>query len=187
MHLKKSSGKLCPFCIGLNVLINLSSGDLIISPLANAKVGASWTKVVEILQTTLKCIFFNKCIWISTKISLGCVPKSSIYKKPALVLIITWRRSPEASHYLNQRWLSSLMTYIDGLVQNRRNPISNALELRLPPTNLSICIIRLQCFKDFSRTRGPKIKIKAFSRMVGTLIMDCRLFGTKPSTTLILT
>ena len=40
------------------------------------------------------------------------------------------------SHYLHKQWAGRV--YIDGLVQERRNSIVNALELRLICTNLSI-------------------------------------------------
>ena len=35
--------------------------------------------------------------------------------------------------------------YIDGFVQERRNSIANALELRLSCTNLSICLVDRHC------------------------------------------
>ena len=40
-------------------------------------------------------------------------------------------------HYLNW-WWSSLLAHIDGLMQERRNSIANAMELRLSCTNPSI-------------------------------------------------
>ena len=39
------------------------------------------------------CIFLNENVWIAIKISLKFVPKSPINNIPALVQIMTWRRS----------------------------------------------------------------------------------------------
>ena len=46
-----------------------------------------------------KCIFLNENVLISIKISLKFFPKAPINNNPALVQIMTWRRT---SHYLNQ-------------------------------------------------------------------------------------
>ena len=39
------------------------------------------------------CIFLNKNIWISIKISLKCVPKGPMNNKSALIQLMAWRRT----------------------------------------------------------------------------------------------
>ena len=59
------------------------------------------------------------------------------------------------SHYLNQCWLNHQN---DGLVQERRNSSANALELRLPCTNISrksCCIDPMFSFVAGSILEGP--------------------------------
>ena len=67
--------------------------------------------------TFLYAYFFNENYYISIHISLKFVPKGPVDNKPALVQLMAWHN------------------YLDGLVQERRNSIANALELRLPCTN----------------------------------------------------
>ena len=77
------------------------------------------------------------------------------YEKSTCLPLMAWCRQ-ETGHYLNQCWPRSLsphgitrlqwvkgflpiwLRHMDGLVQERRNSIANALELRLPCTNPSI-------------------------------------------------
>ena len=77
IHLKMSSGKWRPSCLGLNVLTHLPLG-----------------KVVVISQTT----FSNAYLWIKSciiliQISLEFVPKWLIDNKSALVQVMAWSRT----------------------------------------------------------------------------------------------
>ena len=57
-----------------------------------------------------KRIFFNENVWISIKISLKFVPKGPINNIPALVQIMTWRRSGDKP--LSEPMMVSLPTHI---------------------------------------------------------------------------
>ena len=58
----------------------------------------------------LKHIFLNENIWIPIKISLKFVPKGSIYKIPALVQIMAWRRPGDKP--LSEPMMVNLPTHI---------------------------------------------------------------------------
>ena len=111
---------------------------------------------------TFKRIFWNETVRISIKISLKFVPKGPIYNNLALVMIMAWRLSGDKP--LSEPMMVSLLGlnelnnshgvfgsqdiittkqnkrcgYFDGLVQERRNSIADALELRLSCINSSI-------------------------------------------------
>ena len=57
-----------------------------------------------------KCILLNENAWISFKISLKFVPKVRIYKIPALVQIMTWRRPGDKP--LSEPMMVNLLTHI---------------------------------------------------------------------------
>ena len=57
-----------------------------------------------------KCIFLNKNIWISHKISLKILTKVQINNTPALVQILAWRRSGVKP--LSESMMFSLLTHI---------------------------------------------------------------------------
>ena len=59
---------------------------------------------------TFKCIFLNKNIWISMKISLKFVPTGPINNIPALVQIMAWRRPGDKP--LSEPMMFSLPTNI---------------------------------------------------------------------------
>ena len=74
MHLKMSSTKWPPFCLGLNVLRETAFNTL--RPRQNGR---------RFADDTFKCIFLNENVRISIKISLMFVPKGPINNIPALV------------------------------------------------------------------------------------------------------
>ena len=57
-----------------------------------------------------KCIFLNENIWISTDITLKCVPKVQLDNIPALVQIMVWHRPGDKP--LSEPMMVSLLTYI---------------------------------------------------------------------------
>ena len=57
-----------------------------------------------------KCIFVNKNVWISIKISLKFVPKGPINNIPALVQIMAWRRPGDKP--LSEPMMVSKLTHI---------------------------------------------------------------------------
>ena len=57
-----------------------------------------------------KCIFLNENVWIPAKISLKFVPKGPISNIPALVQIMTWRRSGDK--LFSEPMMVSLLTHI---------------------------------------------------------------------------
>ena len=58
-----------------------------------------------------------------------------------LVQVMSWHQTGDKP--LQESIMTQLTnTYIDGLVQERRNSIANALDLRLSCTNPSICFTR---------------------------------------------
>ena len=57
-----------------------------------------------------KCTFLNLNVWISLKMSLKFVPKFPINNIPALVQILTWRRSGDRP--LSEPVMVSLLTHI---------------------------------------------------------------------------
>ena len=78
IHLKMSSGKWWPFCLGLNVLINSSPHGQMAAILAD---------------DTFLCILLNENDRIPIQISRRFVPRSPIDNKPALVHVMAWRRT----------------------------------------------------------------------------------------------
>ena len=42
-----------------------------------------------------RCIFLNENVWISTNISLKCVPKGPINNIPALIKIMAWHQTDD--------------------------------------------------------------------------------------------
>ena len=56
------------------------------------------------------CIFLNKNVWISIRISLKFVPKGPINNIPALVQIMAWRRPGDKS--LSEAMMVNLPTHI---------------------------------------------------------------------------
>ena len=72
--------------ITTNTLELLSSLEKIINTLRRKQDGRHFPDDI------FKCIFFNKNVWILTKISLKFVLRDPIYNIPALVLIMAWRR-----------------------------------------------------------------------------------------------
>ena len=85
MHLKMSSAKWGPFCLGLNVL---SASPVYVRDLTSV------TNVpADVLAPNkIKYMFLNDNVWISIKISLNCVHNGSINNIPPLVQIVAWRR-----------------------------------------------------------------------------------------------
>ena len=57
-----------------------------------------------------KCIFLNENEWISPRISLKFVPKGPINNNPALVQIMTWRRSDDKP--LSEPMMVNLLPHI---------------------------------------------------------------------------
>ena len=99
MHLKVSSAKRRPFCLGLNVFISSCLTDTVDILETNAPVACTSvyhspshieaeTKWPPFSRRHFKCIFLNENIWISIKISLKFVPKGPINNIPALVQIM---------------------------------------------------------------------------------------------------
>ena len=77
MHLKMSSAKWRPFCIGLNVLTHFPLNKM----------------VASLTDNIFKCIFLNENHIIPIQISLKFIPRSPIDNKPALVQVMAWRRT----------------------------------------------------------------------------------------------
>ena len=132
MHLKMSSAKWRPFCLGLNVLKKVSQGcdsnTMMYPCLGYGRIPWSHSIYVYIyiymgfntLRPTqngrhfpddiLKWIFLNENVWISNKISLKFVPKVPINNIPTLVQIMAWRRSGDKP--LSDPMMDSLLTHI---------------------------------------------------------------------------
>ena len=49
----------------------------------------------KIADDTFKCMFFNRNVWISIKISLKCVPKGPTDNKSAEIEAMAWRRAAD--------------------------------------------------------------------------------------------
>ena len=107
IHLKMSSDKWQPFCLGLNVLtafiwkwLQLYICVYILLPsLRYNMVGVITLRPRQnghhFADDTFKLIFVNENVWISITISLKFVPKGPINNIPALVQIMAWRRSDD--------------------------------------------------------------------------------------------
>ena len=83
----------------------------------NDKIRASWVNTLRPRQNgrhfaddIFKCIFLNKNVWISIKISLKFVPKGPINNIPALVEIMAWRRPGDKP--LSEPMMVNLLTHI---------------------------------------------------------------------------
>ena len=61
-------------------------------------------------EDILKCNFLNENVWIPIKISLKFVPKGSINYIPALVQIMTWRRTGDKP--LSEPMMVSLLAHV---------------------------------------------------------------------------
>ena len=87
MHLKMSSGKWRPFCLGLNVLNTF----LRLAHMKHHSHGYELNPDVPSFRQNghhddiFKCIFLNENVWISIKISLQFILKGPINTIPALV------------------------------------------------------------------------------------------------------
>ena len=127
MHLKMSSGKWRPSCLGLNVLTEGYSN-------IDSLMGSYWLrhmiidsakycmersimlthwgrdKMAAIFQTTFSNAILNENVWISIKISLTFVPKGPINKIPALGQIMAWRRPGDKP--LSESMMVSLPTHM---------------------------------------------------------------------------
>ena len=67
-------------------------------------------KIAPIFETFFKCIFLNKTVWYSIKISLKSVPKCPINHIPPLIKIMAWRRSGDKP--LSEPMMARLPTHI---------------------------------------------------------------------------
>ena len=85
MHLKTSSGKWWPFCLGLNTLRPTQD-------------------YCHFTDGIFKCISLNEYVWISLKISQKFAPNVRINDIPSLVQKMACT-DQAISHYLNQWWL----------------------------------------------------------------------------------
>ena len=72
--------------------------------------------MVDIFQTTFKCIFLNETVGISIKISPKFVPKGPINNIPALVQVMAWRlpgdkplSEPMMVSSLRPQWVNTKM------------------------------------------------------------------------------
>ena len=128
MHLKMSSAKWRPFCLGLNVLIyswSLPGGiDLnwnsSLYPFTMQRYAICKRPCFNTLRPRrngrhfaydiFKRIFLNGNARISIKISLKFVPKSPINNIPALDQIMVWRRSGDKP--LSEPMMVGLLTHI---------------------------------------------------------------------------
>ena len=133
LHLKMSSGKWRPFCLGLNVFkfrerLPKDFVLMLCSFTLHWPFYSLWCRYtsqncyhcVNTLRPrhngrhfpddTFKPIFLNENIRISIKISLKFVPKVPINNIPALVQIMAWRRSGDKP--LSEPKMVSLLTHI---------------------------------------------------------------------------
>ena len=120
-------------------------------------------------EDIFKCVFLNESVWIPIEISLKLVPKGPINNIPALVQIVAWRRPgdkplsepmmvslPMHICITRPQWVNDHVNHrnhhINGLVQERRNSIALAMELRLSCTNqLTITFQTRELHKLFTR------------------------------------
>ena len=139
MHLKMSSAKWRPFCLGLNVLKPSVGPDTyglrslvlicVIQPnLHKQWYSFMWWHIIEHVKATVlnslrprpnrrhfaddifKCIFENENEWFSPRISLKFVSKVRFNNIPALVQIMAWRRPGDKP--LSEPMMVSLLTHI---------------------------------------------------------------------------
>ena len=84
MHLKTSSGKWRPSCLGLNVLTNIHAPNSTVTA-KNITPTINTLRPKENGRHFADDIFLNENVWIPVKISLKFVPKGPINNIPALV------------------------------------------------------------------------------------------------------
>ena len=106
MHLKMSSAKWRPVCLGLNVLSNSSALN------RQYTINTLWPRQNGryIADNIFIFIFLNEKVWILIKISLNFVPKYPIYNTPALVQVMAYRRSGDKP--LSEPMMVSLLMHI---------------------------------------------------------------------------
>ena len=117
MHLKVSSAKWRPFCLGLNVLKHLLWSPIVVKCVSTLYPWSySCCYIASLCECRgppacvntlrpgkicgrhfgrqhIKCISLNKNFWILNKISLKYVLQGLIDNMAALVLIMAWRRT----------------------------------------------------------------------------------------------
>ena len=108
IHLKMSSAKWWPFCLGLDVLNELHTHDdqtgYLVNTLRPRQNGRHFADDI------FKCIFLNENVCIPIKISMNFVPKGPINNITALVQIMAWRRPGDKP--LSEPMMVSLTTHI---------------------------------------------------------------------------
>ena len=100
IHLKMSSGKWRPFCLGLHVIISRLTAcyryDCVAWCSSHTCEHSVNTlrpgKRAAIFQTTFWNTFLNEDIWISIWFSLKFFPKGPIDNNPTLAQLMAWRR-----------------------------------------------------------------------------------------------
>ena len=152
MHLKMSSAKWRPFCLGLNVL---KKTQLLTAMLPNPKL--YWKLLLNTLRPrqhgrhfaddTFKRISLNENVWILIEISLKFVLEGPINNIPALVQIMDWRRPGD-------------------------RPLSEPMMVSLPT---HVCVTRPQWFKHTeAETNGRPFADKIF-KYIFLNEMSCRV------------
>ena len=93
----------------------------------NENHGSTWTSREEVhyADDIFKCIFLNKNLWISLKISLKFVPKVPINNILALVQIMVWHRPGDKP--LSEPMMVSLLSGVPDYFG--RNKISSGGDL----------------------------------------------------------
>ena len=131
MHLKMSSGKWRPSCLGLNLLIPIISRPYckfttqVLAPNSGTSLDAScrcWFNLIDLNtlrprqngrhfpDDIFKWIFLNENVWISIEMSWKFVPSGPISNIPALVQIMAWRQP--GNKPLSEQMMVSLPTHI---------------------------------------------------------------------------
>ena len=99
------------------ICVGYKLGLWVKSELMLSFISVKWNPSIPIMIDTLRprqngrhftdyffnCIFLNENVWVSIKISLKCVPESTVYKKSSLVQVMTWRRTG-AKPFPEQGW-----------------------------------------------------------------------------------
>ena len=122
MHLKKSSGKRRPFCLGLNMLINtmttegacsapMSNGDGLLSMKVNFINSLAAGRPGCHFETAIFNLVLLIGIFTSAKDNaLRWMPRDLTDDKSTLVQVMAWCRQA-TSHYLHHCWPRSLPPY----------------------------------------------------------------------------